>query len=230
MQREYQRVYQISDQEMANMAVLSHKQGSSNPLAHFQKEITTDMVIKSGLVADPIRLLHCSPVSDGAAALILSAEKTKTKKQLPNIEIAGSGIGGDTLALSKRDSLTSMSATKKALVEAVAQIFNFQFSIFNINVVEVHDCFSVAGYLALEDLGFCGVGKAPTSLSNKSMPLINPSGGLKACGHPVGATGVKQVVAVARELNKGKQWGLSQNVGGTGATVVVHLMRSGYED
>jgi acetyl-CoA C-acetyltransferase len=226
MHQAYQHTYKIDDEAMAGIAVMSHCHAASNPLAQFQKGITVEAVLKSPLVADPIRLLHCSPVSDGASALILSAEKTRTKKQDTNIEIVGSGLGGDTLALSKRKSLTSMKATKQALRQAELMAQGKLGIADKVEVVELHDCFSVAGYIALEDLGFCGVGEASKCLSNKSMPLINPSGGLKACGHPVGATGVKQVVAVARELRKGKKWGLTQNVGGTGATAVVHVLRN----
>jgi acetyl-CoA acetyltransferase len=107
-----------------------------------------------------------------------------------------------------------MYASKQAMKQALGQIENFKFKIENFEVVEVHDCFSVAGLIALEDLGFCGVGEAPTFMSNNRTLSINPSGGLKACGHPVGATGVKQVVAVARELMKGKGVGFDSKCRG----------------
>jgi acetyl-CoA C-acetyltransferase len=229
MHREYQALCKLTDHDMAQMAVWSHSQGVHNPLAHFRKAITAEDVIKSAPVADPIRLLHCSPVSDGAAALILSAETRNQKPEtskMSGVEIVGSGVGGDTLSLSKRKSLTSMRATKKALRQAGLMAQGKLGIIDKVEVVEVHDCFSVAGLIALEDLGFCGVGEASTFMSNNRTLSINPSGGLKACGHPVGATGVKQVVAVARELMKGKEWGLTQNVGGTGASAVVHILRN----
>jgi acetyl-CoA C-acetyltransferase len=223
MHREYQEKYAKTDEQMAAMAVWGHARAIGNPLAQFHKTITAEQVMKSPVVAEPIRVLHCAPISDGAAALVLSNQKPVTRNQ-QSISITGSGVGGDTLQLSRRKSLTSLQATKRALAQAVSQILNFQFSIFKLGVVEIHDCFSVAGYMAMEDLGLCKPGTAAESLGKKGMPAINPSGGLKACGHPVGATGVKQVVSVVLYLREHGGVGLAHNVGGTGGTAVVHIL------
>jgi acetyl-CoA C-acetyltransferase len=226
MHREYQRKYKKSDEDMARMAVWGHKQAVNNPLAQFRKEITVEQVMKSPMVADPIRVLHCAPISDGAAAVVLATGDSglATRKQ-PKVEIVGSGVGGDTLALSKRKGLMSLEATKTAFKKACLQFTANSEQKTGFDVVELHDCFAVAGYMAMEDLGLCGAGTASSVLGKKGTPVINPSGGLKACGHPVGATGVKQVVSVARWLREHGGMGLVHNVGGTGATAVINILR-----
>lgn len=216
MMREYMAEYDIHEADVAAVAVQSHKHACLNPLAQFRREISVAEVLSSELVADPIRQLMCAPFSDGAAALVLEAGRA-------GVEIVGSGQGGDVLGLSGRNSLFSMKATQTACEAAFKES---GLRVLDIDVAEVHDCFSIAQLMAVRDLGLV------------DRTVINTSGGLKACGHPVGATGVKQVVEVARQLLGvcvGRQVhnarvGLTQNVGGTGATAVVHILRRLHAD
>lgn len=224
MHQSYQRKYHVENRLMAAMAVLSHKHGALNPLAQFQKTVTADEVMESVLVADPVRLLHCAPISDGAAALVLATGRK------PKVEIIGSGQGGDSLSLAPRKDLWQMRATQRAMKEALDHA---KIKASEIDVAEIHDCFSVAGLMALEDLGFCERGLAGKYVVQVKDYMINPSGGLKAAGHPVGATGVKQVVEIVRQLQGrggnrqvlGAKIGLTQNVGGAGATALVHILK-----
>lgn len=232
MHRKYQDLYGASDEEMCASSIKNHFHGSLNPKAHFQTEITTEQILTSAMIADPLRLLHCSPISDGAAAIILEATTRPTKG---SVLMMGSGQGGDDLSLIRRKSITSLSATKKAFKQALLES---DIKLSQIDVVELHDCFSIAEIMAIEDLGFVEAGKGAHALSQgfgrlgTKGVILNTSGGLKACGHPVGATGVKQVVEIAQQLlgRSGKRqvakatFGLAHNVGGTGATAVVHVM------
>ena len=190
----------------------------------------------SSCVADPLRLLDCSPVTDGAAAVIL----TKTKEKNNNtVHIIASQIATDTLGLAQRHTLLELSATKRAATAAYQQA-GIQSS--DVHVAEVHDCFTIAEILAIEDLGFIKKGTAGYaieqgmfSLGTKKYPVVNTSGGLKGCGHPVGATGVKQIVEITNQLRgrcgdrqvANATIGLTQNVGGSGATAVVHILQKG---
>ncbi len=232
MMQDYMQKFHVTAKEIGYASVSSHAHGVFNPLAQFRKAISIDNVMSSPVVSDPITQLMCSPISDGAAAVVLEAiEDTKGK-----VEIVGSGHGGDTLALSKRKKRTELVATKQAVTVAIQES---GIQLKDIDVVEVHDCFSIAHILAIEDLGFVkkGVGAKKVkmgfgSLENKGV-VVNSSGGLKACGHPVGATGVKQIVEVTRQLQgvcgkrqvRNAKVGLTHNVGGTGTTAVVHILQ-----
>jgi acetyl-CoA C-acetyltransferase len=185
-------------------------------------------------VADPLKLYDCSPISDGASALVISSQSGKRR----TVKICGSAVATDTLGLSGRKSLTELAATVSAARAAYAQA---GIRVADIDVAEVHDCFTIAEILAMEDLGFYPKGKASYAVRNGDTRLdagdagvvVNSSGGLKACGHPVGATGVKQVVEVYDQLmgRAGKRQvgdatvGLTHNVGGSGGTAVVHILR-----
>jgi acetyl-CoA C-acetyltransferase len=233
MHQQYINKYHVDEQLMAAIPVLAHEHGVLNPLAHFQNRITVEQVLKSAWVADPIRQLHCAPISDGAAAVVLKSTVDSGQRA---VEFVGSGQGGDTLSLANRKSLVTLKATREAIKQALDQA---KVTLDQIKVVEVHDCFSIAAALAVEDLGLVKPGEGAKqialgygSLGNPAF-VINPSGGLKACGHPVGATGVKQVVEITRQLQgrcgkrqvEGARVGLTHNVGGTGATVVVHILK-----
>ncbi|MPN53832.1 hypothetical protein SDC9_201499 [bioreactor metagenome] len=142
-------------------------------------------------------------------------------------EVLGFGQGQDALALADRAEISGLNATKKALNNAIKMS---KLSIKNIDAAEVHDCFSIAEILAVEDLGFCPKGMGGKWIASGSATfgakvVINPSGGLKACGHPVGATGVKQIAFLSQQIAAGKfAHALSHNVGGSGATAVVHIL------
>ncbi len=221
-------------EQLAQVAVKNHYHGSMNPRAQFRNKITIDTVINSPLVADPLRLFDCSPITDGAAAVVLvPAERAKEFTDTP-IYVKAATQASDTISLHDRRSLTSIDATTIAADRAfkMARLQRSQ-----IDVAEVHDCFTIAEIMAIEDLGFFKKGAGgPATLAGDTaiggkIP-INTSGGLKACGHPVGATGIKQAVEIVEQLRgdagkrqvDGAEVGLTHNVGGTGGTVVVHIL------
>lgn len=224
--------YKTSEIEMATVSVKNHYHASLNTQAQFRNQITLDTVLHSPLVASPLKVLDCSPISDGAAALILSSDLKKSK-----VSIIASASATDSLGLSQRSDLTSLKSVKLASVKAYSQA---AVSSNDIDVAEVHDCFSIAEIIAMEDLGFFKKGEAAKAISQKKTwlglgrPVVNTSGGLKASGHPVGATGVKQVVEIFHQLNgtagkkqvKNARLGLTHNVGGSGATAVIHILKS----
>ncbi len=225
--------YGTTREQLAMVSVKNHHNGSLNPKAQFQGEITVDKVINATLVADPITVLDSSPVSDGAACVILASMDVAKNLPKPPIKILGTGAATDTLALDKRDDITTLKAVKLS-AESAYKMAGIKPS--DVNLAEVHDCFTIAEICINEELGFVEKGKGGpfveqghTSLAGK-IP-VNPSGGLKSKGHPVGATGVAQVVEIVEQLreNAGKRQvknakiGLTQNMGGSGASSVVHI-------
>jgi acetyl-CoA C-acetyltransferase len=230
--RSYMKKYGVTEKELASVSVKNHFHASLNPNAQFHNVLTISDVLRSSMVADPIKLLECSPVSDGAAAIIVTNNHLKGY-----IEIAASEVATDTLGLAQRTSLTELKATQEASRKAYKKSNLTQ---KDIDVAEVHDCFSIAEILALEDLGFFAKGKAGRGVLNGEVTLgrskhlvVNTSGGLKGAGHPVGATGVKQIVEIVdqlkgragkRQVNNAKI-GLTQNIGGSGATAVIHILK-----
>jgi len=235
--RRHMHEYGTTREHMASVAVKNHKNGALNPEAQFQKEITMETVLHSPWVAEPLGVFDCAPLSDGAAALVLcSMEKARKFSDTP-VRIAGSGQASDTLALHDRRDLTTMDATvvagKRAFAEARCEPKDVQ-------VAEVHDNFTITEILAVEDLRFVEKGKGgPATLDGwtalNGKVSVNPSGGLKARGQPVGATGVAQAVEIVRQLRGqagkrqvvGARRGLTHTLGGTGATAVVHLFERG---
>ncbi|MBI5225449.1 thiolase domain-containing protein [Candidatus Micrarchaeota archaeon] len=224
-----------TEEQMASVSVKNHKNASKNKFAQYQNEITIQDVMDSSPVASPLKLLDCSPITDGAAAVILCSEERARKFTDTPVQIIGSGQASDALALANRKSMTEIAATKEAARQALHQA---KLTIKDVQVAEVHDCFSIAEILAIEDLGICKKGEGGkftedghTALNSKIS--VNTSGGLKGCGHPVGATGVKQAVEIYWQLQgrangrqvKGAEIGLTQNVGGSGATAVVNVYK-----
>lgn len=216
---------------MASVSVKNHFHASLNHKAQFPFEITAEKVLNSPYICSPFTLLDSSPITDGAAAVVLSSETTGK-----GVFITGSAVATDTVDLSSRKSLTEIAATKEASRKAYQQA---GMEIKDINLAEVHDCFTIAEIMAMEDLGFCKKGEGGKYVHSGATKLggkipVNTSGGLKACGHPVAATGVKQIVEITQQLRKasgkrqvdGANVGLTQNVGGTGATVVVHILQT----
>ena len=234
MARAHMNEFGTTREQLAQVAVKNHYHGSMNPKAQFRNRITIDAVISSPLVADPLRLFDCSPITDGAAAVILvPAERAREFTDTP-IYVKAAAQASDTISLHDRRSLTSIDATRIAADRA----FNTaRLQRSNIDVAEVHDCFTIAEIMAIEDLAFFEKGRGgPATLAGETaiggkIP-INTSGGLKACGHPVGATGIKQAVEIVEQLRgdagkrqvEGAEVGLTHNVGGTGGTVVVHIL------
>jgi len=234
----YMHEYGITRQQLAEVAVKSHFHGSLNPRAHFRNKITTEDVEKSPLVADPLRVYDCCPMSDGAACMLLAPADKAGKYTDTSIFIEACTQASDTLSLFARRDICTLDATREAAQQAFAQA---KLSPGDVDVLEVHDCFTIAELLALEDLGFCPKGKAVElydegqTYAGGKLP-VNTDGGLKAGGHAVGATGIKQVVELVRQLRgeaeggrqvKNAEIGLAQNVGGSGATAVVTIVRRG---
>ena len=226
--------YGTTKEQLAQVAVKNHANGALNPYAQFRREIPLETVMKATTVAYPLGLLDCSPVSDGAASIILcAAEKAKEYTDRP-IKIIGSGQASDTLALHARRDICTLDATVHAAKMAYKQA---NVTTKDIDLAEVHDCFTIAEICAIEDLGFVKKGEGGNAIDNKITTLdgslpVNTSGGLKAKGHPVGATGVAQIIEIVYQL-KGEaekrqvpdaQIGLAHNVGGSGASCTVHIM------
>ena len=220
-------------EQMAMVSVNNHKNGVLNPNAQFQQEITVDYVLNSPVIADPLTLFDCSPITDGAAAVVLASEDIAKRSRNP-VWIVGSAQASDNLALHDRQSLTEMLATKAASRKAYEQA---GLKPADINIAEVHDCFSINEILAIEDLGFCEKGMGGRFVEEGRIARdgdrpINTAGGLKSIGHPVGATGIRQIVDIVKQLRgeygklqvKGAMTGLALNIGGSGATAVAHIL------
>lgn len=227
--------YGTTEEQIAKVAVKNHYHGSLNPKAHMQKEITIETVMSSRYVAWPLKLYDCSLITDGASCIILTKPELAQKYTDQPVHIIGSGQASDTIGLYERKTLSSLQATKIAAKTAyeMADIKPEQ-----IDLAEVHDCFTFAEIMAYEDLGFCRPGEGGKLVESGETYLngripVNTSGGLKAKGHPVGATGTAQTYELYLQLTdqaekrqvKDAKIGLSQNIGGSGATAAVHIYR-----
>jgi len=236
MARAYLSRYKASEEDLAMVAVKNHENGLLNPKAHIKKKITIDEVLNSPTVASPLKLLDCCPFSDGASAVILASEEFAKKHTKDYIEVIGSGRGASPAALQNREDLTTIVSTKAAAEQAFKQA---GLTPKDIDLAEVHDCFTIAEIVDIEDLGFFKKGEGALAVREGLTKLnseisINSSGGLKSKGHPIGATGIGQVVEVYEQLlNKAGQRqvkdakiALTHNFGATGASCAVHIFRS----
>jgi len=229
--------YGTTERQMATIAVKNHYHGSLNPKAHMQKEITIETALSSRVIAWPLKLYDCSLITDGASCLILTKPELAKKYTDTPIHIIGSGQASDTIGMYEREEFTSLRAAKLAAKKAyeLAGVGSE-----DIDVAEVHDCFTIAEIIAYEDLGFCKPGEGGALAESGETKLggripVNTSGGLKAKGHPVGATGTAQAYEIYLQLTgqaekrqvKDAEIGLTHNVGGSGATAVVHIYRRG---
>ena len=230
---DYMHRYGLTREQLAMVSVKNHANGAKNPIAQYRKNITVEDVMKSTQVADPLRLLDCSPVTDGAAAVILCPMEMARQFTDTPIKVLASTQACDTISLHDRRDISTLDATVAAGKRAYAQA---GLTPKEIGMVEVHDCFTIAELCAIEDLGFCAKGEAGKLTEDGQTALdgsipVNPSGGLKSCGHPVGATGIKQVAEIVEQL-RGEagarqvdaEIGMTHNVGGTGATVVTNIL------
>lgn len=222
-------------EQMAQVAVKNHANGSMNPLAQFPGKITVEQVLCSVMVADPLRILDCSPITDGAAAAILCPmDKVSELTQNKPVKVIGSGQATGTMALHDRSELTTLESTVKAAEMAYKMADKKP---GDIDLAEVHDCFTIAEICITEDLGFVEKGKGGPFVESGATALdgkipVNASGGLKSKGHPVGATGIAQIIEVVHQLRgesgdrqvKDAKIGLTQNMGGSGASAVVHIL------
>ncbi len=223
-------------EEIASFSVNSHAHGALNPNAQFRKAIPIETVLKSGPVATPLGLFDCAPISDGAAAVVICPLEDAKKYTDSYVKVSAVCQASDTLALFQRDDITSYEATRVAAQNAyrIAGI-----TAKDISVAEVHDNYTVSGIMALQDLGFFERGKAGKAVLDGETRIggkiaINTSGGLKARGHPIGATGVAQIVEIAEQLRgsadqrqvANARYGLAQSVGGIGSAVTVSIMEA----
>ena len=236
MARAYIHEFKATEEDFAQVAVKNHDNGLLNPKAHLRKKITIDDVMNSAVVASPLKLYDCCPFSDGASAVILCNEKFAKDHGADYIEVLGSGRGGSPAALQGREHLTTIPSTR---IAADAAFKMAGITPKDIDFAEVHDCFTIAEVVDTEDLGFFEKGKGVEAVREGHTKLngeisINPSGGLKSKGHPIGATGVGQVVEVFDQLTgkagertvKNAKIGLTQNFGATGASCAVHIFQS----
>ena len=237
MARRHMYEYGTTEEHMAMVAVKNHHNACFNTCAQYKTEITVEDVLKSPVVTSPIKLLDCSPITDGAACVIIApAEKARKFTDTP-IMVAGTGQASDTISLHSRPSLTSLRATIEAARTAYKRA---GVKPGDIDLAEVHDCFTIAEIMAIEDLGFCRKGEGGKVSEQGETAIggripVNTSGGLKGKGHPVGATGIAQAVEIVQQLrgesgkrqSDGAEIGLTHNVGGSGGTAVVHVLRRG---
>jgi acetyl-CoA C-acetyltransferase len=218
--------------DLAKVAVKNHYYGTLNPKAHMQKMVTEEQAMSGFMVAYPLRLHDCSLISDGASSLIMVNEKMANKFDKP-VWMTGLGAGSETHFLGRRKSLSSLQSARVAAEQAYHMA---GIGPKDVHVAVVHDCFTIAEMIAYEDLGFCGRGEAPVLIRDKETYLegripVNIDGGLKAKGHPIGATGVAMTAEIVKQLRgecgerqvKGAKLGLSHNVGGSGQFVAVHV-------
>ena len=223
-------------EEIASFSVNSHAHGALNPNAQFRKAIPIETVLRSGPVATPLGMFDCAPISDGAAAVVICPLEDAKKYTDSYVKVSAVCQASDTLALFQREDITRYKATQIAAQNAykLAGI-----TAKDISVAEVHDNYTVSGIMALQDLGLFERGKAGKAVLEGQAAIggkvaVNTSGGLKARGHPIGATGVAQIVEIAEQLrgNADKRqvanarYGLAQSVGGIGSAVTVSIMEA----
>jgi len=229
--------YGTTEEQMALVAVKNHHHGAMNPKAHMQKEVSLEKAISSRVIAWPLKLYDCSLITDGASCLILTKPELAKKFTNAPVHIIGSGQASDTIGLYEREEFTTLKVGSLAGEEAYKMA---GVNPFEIDVAEVHDCFTIAEVVAYEDLGFCKPGEGGNFIEEGQSQIggkvaVNTSGGLKSKGHPVGATGTAQAYEIYLQLTgqagkrqvKDAEIGLTHNVGGLGATGVVNIYKRG---
>jgi len=229
--QQYFKKYGISHEVLEQISYINHQNANRNPLAHFfQKNVTMDMIRSSRMVSTPLNLFDCSPLSDGAAAVVI----TDKKKSDRDVKILSSQISTDTISIPERKDLTTFKATKIAAQKAYAES---SLTPEKIDLFEVHDCFTISELIALEDLGLCERGSACHLVEEGRISIegdfpVNTDGGLKANGHPIGATGIAQIYEIVTQI-RGEadqrqvvdaDYGLAQNIGGIGGTCGITIL------
>ncbi|HYA57213.1 MAG TPA: beta-ketoacyl synthase N-terminal-like domain-containing protein [Thermoplasmata archaeon] len=229
----YRTQFHSTPEMFGSVAIKNHANAAKNPHAHFQKEISMETYLSSPVIASPLRLYDCCPFSDGAAAVVVAAKEFMKAPVTEPLVIRASARAGAVTDIQDRPDLLGLPSTRAAAAAAFRQA---HLEPKDINYLEVHDCFTIAEVLALEDLGFVPKGTGAkeslegTTARDGRIP-VNPSGGLKAKGHPVGATGASQVVEIFEQANglaKGREVpkndiALAHNVGATGGSCSVHI-------
>jgi acetyl-CoA C-acetyltransferase len=236
---QHMKTYGTTEEDLALVAVKNHKYGSMNPLAHLRHEITVEKVLGSSVIAWPLKLYDCCPITDGAAAVVLaSEEKVKELGVETPVWIDAIGFSSDTANLSKRENYVGLDASVRAsrMAYRMAGV-----SPEDVDVATVHDCFTVAEIMAYEDLGFCRKGEGARMVREGETEVggripVNVDGGLKAKGHPIGTTGVSMLAELTKQLReeikpRGRQapmknyTALAHNTGGTGHYCYVTILR-----
>jgi len=225
--------YGTTREQLSMVSVKNHKYGALNPYAHLQREVSLEEAMKSITICHPLNLYDCCLISDGAAAAILANEEKAKKLSDTPVWITGLGAASDTMMISERPTLTGLTATRLAAEKAYKMA---GVTPEDINVAVVHDCFTIAEIMAYEDLGFCRKGEGGSFIEEGQSYIggkipVNIDGGLKAKGHPLGATGVSMTVEITRQLRgeagkrqvNGAEIGLSHNIGETGQYCFVHV-------
>ena len=234
MAKAHMHKYGTTREQLADVAVKNHDHGFKNPNAQFRMKLTREMVMKSTLVADPLTLLDCSPITDGAATVIVTTvEKAKTINK-PYVKILASSQASDSIALHSRKDIATIPVVQKSAEKAYKKS---GITPDKLDVLEVHDCFTIAELIVMEELGLVDRGKSGEAVSSGMTTYggkipVNTSGGLKSKGHPVGASGVAQVVEIVEQLRgtagerqvEGAKIGMTQNMGGSGGSCVIHIM------
>ena len=234
MTQSHMQQYGTTREEMSAVSAKNHYHASMNPMAQFPFAISAEAVSNSGLVSSPLRMLDCAPNSDGAAAVVLCATEKAKKYAKKSIRIIGSGQASDTLSLHHRKHLNQMPAIKVAAKRAFKSCGK---KASDLDLIEIHDNFTISEIIALEEIGIFRRGKAAAKILEGETKLrgkipTNTSGGLKARGHAPGATGIAQVVEVVQQLRgeagdrqvKDAKIGMVENHGGTAATAVIHIL------
>ncbi|MCS7095644.1 MAG: thiolase domain-containing protein [Candidatus Bathyarchaeota archaeon] len=231
--------YGTLEEDLALVAVKNHKYGSMNPIAHLRKRVTLDEVLGSPVVAAPLKLLDCCPISDGAVSIILASEEKVRELGIDTpVWIAGIGYSSAATNMSRRADYVGFESSVKAAGEAYEMA---GVGPGDVDVAEVHDCFTIAEIIAYEDLGFCRKGEGPKLLRDGQTEIggripVNIDGGLKSKGHPIGATGCSMIYELTKQLREdaaveGRQApmrnyvALAHNVGGTGHYCYVTILR-----
>jgi len=220
-------------EQLSMVSVKNHKYGAMNPYAHLQKVITLEEAVKSVIISYPLNLYDCCLISDGAAAVILANEERSKRMNDTPIWIEGLGAASDAMLINERPTLTGLAGSRLAAEEAYKMA---GITARDIDVAEVHDCFTIAEIMAYEDLGFCEKGEGGKFIEEGQSYIggrtpVNVDGGLKSKGHPLGATGVSMAVEITKQLRgeagnrqvSGAEIGLSHNVGETGQFAFVHI-------
>ena len=224
--------YGTTEEQMAAVAVKNHKHGTLNPKAQFQKAITVEQVLQSAYIADPLKLFDCCPFTDGGAAVVLASEEV-ARKRTRAVRVLASAAASDWMLLGDKRDLARVPATERAAAAAYSQA---GLRPADVDVVELHDCFTIAEIVATEGLGLFEPGAGGRAAAEGRTSLggaipVNPSGGLKAKGHPIGATGAAQIAEIVTQL-RGEagprqvdeaRVGLTHTLGGNTATVLVSL-------
>ncbi len=232
--RAHMEAYGTTEEDLSWVSVKNHRHGALNPKAQFPLEFTLEQVMNSTPVAEPLRLLHCSPVSDGAAAVLLCPLDQAKKYTDQPIKILGTGQATSAMALADRKDPTFLDSVQLSAERAYTMA---GVGPDDIDVAEVHDCFAISEICCIEALGLVERSQAARAAASGLTALggripVNTSGGLKAKGHPVGATGIAQIIEIYEQLRgesgrrqvQGARLGLAQNMGGSGASSVVHIL------